>query len=260
MEPESVSPEESEWIDDQLETAAGDLASFLSQAARLLGGACMELGLVLAPFLDQGVLTGLELVRLSSSRVMIVLRVRNGVVRTVLLDLTTALDADTLARTAARLNACLAGLTLNEIRLTLADRLNTDAFRNDEIVARLIGYGPSLFRFAGESLLYVGGAGNMASQPEFRSPETLEWLLRMIEERSDLSTLLEDRRSRSGVHITIGKENSGPLSATSIVTIRYAQGDLSGTLGVMGPTRMKYRRVVGVLQQVAGRFHSRLIA
>jgi heat-inducible transcriptional repressor len=261
MEPEALTSQEEDWIDEQLEANSSDLSSLLDQAARLLAGACHQLGVVLAPSFDKGILTGIEFARLSDSRVLLILRVKDGLVRTVLLDVSSRLDFDTLANTASKLNECLVGLSLEEIRATLAERSKEWAFKSEEIVMRLIALGPSVFHFGEPSALYLGGTTHIVSQPEFQSPDRLKPLFEILEDRSSLSVLLEERRAFGGVHITIGRENpAGPLAATSIVTCTYSRGAMSGALGIIGPTRMSYRRVVGILQHVVRRIDCRLSA
>jgi heat-inducible transcriptional repressor len=122
LEPDPITPEEEDWIEEKLESSARDLSQLLDQAARLLAGACHQLGVVLAPSLDGAILTGVEFARLSEQRVLLVLRVRDGLVRTVLLDVSARLSPEALAETAAHLNECLVGLTLAEIRGSNAAR------------------------------------------------------------------------------------------------------------------------------------------
>jgi len=260
MGPPEIGDEDQAWIDAAL-GESGDMMSVLSEAARLLGAACHQLGIVLAPSLDRAVLTGIEFVRMSSRRILVVLKVRDGFVQTVLLDLNANVEGDALARTALRLNEHLVGLTLEEIRRTIADRSREWSFAREEIVARLVARGPSLFRIAEPSVLYVGGTTHIVNQPEFQSPATLSHLLDMIEERSSLCAYLKERCAGPGVRISIGRENpSGPLASTSVVTLGYARGSLTGALGIIGPMRMPYARVAGVLESVMSRLGSRFDA
>jgi heat-inducible transcriptional repressor len=258
LEPEPLAEADIERIEAALAASAGDLSELLDRAARLIGGACRQLGIVHSPGLGQSVLESIEFIRAGDQRVLVALRVRDGLVKTVLLDVITSLDATTLARTASRLNESLVGLTLDDIQATLVDRAKAWSFADEEIVTRLIALGPGLFHFGDASALYVRGTGEIAAQPEFQSPEKLRELLRLIEERPGLSPLLEARRARPGMNITIGHENpTGPLAVTSIVTLTWTDGPLTGTIGVIGPTRMPYPRIAGMLREVAGRLDRR---
>lgn len=258
MEPGELSEVEGQWIEGQFASAPSDLAGLLDQAARLLAGASHQLGLVLTPSFDQGVLEGIELVRVSPHRVLVLLRVQQGLARTVVLDIASGLDNEWLARTAARLNERLVGLTVGQIRRSLAERVRADDFENDEVVLKLLASGGSWFSGNEDdgATLYVGGTTNIVSQPEFQIPERMLGIMALVEERTALLRLLAQRQSPdassgSGVRITIGHENpAGPLASTSIVTCAYSSGAISGMLGIIGPTRMPYHRIVGILHRV----------
>lgn len=261
LTPNVLNEPEIEWMETALHDTPAELSSLLEQAARLLGGACHQVGMAMAPSIGSSVLTGIEFVRVDDTRVLMLLRLREGAVRTVMLDVSSRLESDALAATAARLNEYLAGLTLNEISATLAERARSWSFRDEEIVTRLIALGPGLVNLGEPSALYVRGTGELAAQPEFQSPERLRDLLHLMEERPGLSAILSDRRARPGIEITIGRENpTGPLTATSIVTFTWSHGATAGTVGVIGPTRMHYPRVLALLSGMARQIDRRLTA
>jgi heat-inducible transcriptional repressor len=91
----------------------------------------------------------------------------------------------------------------------------------------------------------------LADQPEFHSNEQMRTLLDLTERRDVLREALR-RRSQPGVTVTIGAENADPrLSAFTIVTASYRRGSLTGVIGVMGPTRMPYRKVVTLVEHTS---------
>ncbi|HEX7878977.1 MAG TPA: heat-inducible transcriptional repressor HrcA [Candidatus Eisenbacteria bacterium] len=261
LEPTPLDEPELERIESAFEGTPAELSSLLEQAARLLGGACRQVGVALAPEIGHAVLAGIEFTRVAEGRVLMILRLRGNAVRTVLLDVSSRLESEALAATAARLNEYLAGLTLAEISATLVERSRSWPIRDEEIVTRLVALGPGLLNLGEPSALYVRGTGELAAQPEFQSPERLREILALIEERPGLSALLSERRARPGIEITIGRENpSGPLTRASIVTFTWSHGALSGTVGVIGPTRMPYPRVLALLSGIAGGIDRRLSA
>jgi len=261
LEPNVLAEPEIEWIESALGDTPAELSSLLEQAARLLGGACHQVGMAMAPSIGASILAAIEFVRVDDTRVLMLLRLSEGAVRTVMLDVSSRLDSDALAATASRLNEYLAGLSLNEISATLAERAKSWVIRNEEIVTRLIKLGPDLVNLGEPSALYVRGTGELAAQPEFQSPERLRDLLHLMEERPGLSALLSGRRARPGIEITIGRENpTGPLTATSIVTFTWSHGVAAGTVGVIGPTRMHYPRILALLSGMARQIDRRLSA
>ncbi len=91
----------------------------------------------------------------------------------------------------------------------------------------------------------------LAEQPEFASNSRMRDLLRLTEGRDLLKQALADRRAQ-GLSITIGAENPGPaLSEFTLVTASYEAGDLRGVIGVMGPTRMPYDKIIGLVEHTS---------
>jgi heat-inducible transcriptional repressor len=97
----------------------------------------------------------------------------------------------------------------------------------------------------------LGAASVLAEQPEFASGESLRRLIALTETRQHLSELLR-KRSMGGVTITIGNENADPrLDNLTIVTAEYRAGPLGGVIGVIGPTRMPYEKVISLVSHTS---------
>jgi heat-inducible transcriptional repressor len=88
----------------------------------------------------------------------------------------------------------------------------------------------------------------LAEQPEFATGESLRRLIELTETRQQLATLLEVRPGANGMSITIGNEHGDPrLEPFTVVTAEYSAGSLSGVIGVIGPTRMPYEKVIALV-------------
>lgn len=233
--------------------STGPLEQLVRRAMRVLGLITGELGLAIAPRLDEVVLEKIEMVLLASDKVLLVLTLRNGVIRTVYVDVPFAAPTEAIASVTLILNERLAGLTLSEVRATLQDRLR-DVCPDDPESLELI----NIFMQSAEELakpevtggeLVLGQASTLASQPEFAEGARLRGLLELIEQRELLHTVLEGRPREGGPTITIGSEHVQPqLNSFTLVTSEYRLGGLTGILGVMGPTRMPYEKVAAIVQ------------
>ena len=94
----------------------------------------------------------------------------------------------------------------------------------------------------------IGQPSLLADQPEFASGERLRQLIDLTEKRQQLATMLEARPGTNGLSITIGNEHGDPrLGAFTVVTAEYTAGSLSGVIGVIGPTRMPYDKVIALV-------------
>jgi heat-inducible transcriptional repressor len=226
----------------------------LRRAAQVLGVLTQELGVAVAPALDQVTLDRLELVQVSSERLLLVFNLHSGVVRTIFVEVPGLLPQGSVQQVAQILNERLSGLTLQEIRATLPDRLRdasgTEAGR--ELLNIFIAEGDGLFDLSNEeSSVMLGSAQMLAEQPEFASNSRMRDLLRLTEGRDLLKQALESRRQR-GLTITIGGENPDTrLSDFTLVTSSYEAGGLKGVIGVMGPTRMPYDKIIGLVEHTS---------
>ncbi|WP_419166268.1 hypothetical protein [Candidatus Palauibacter sp.] len=188
----------------------------------------------------------------SSEKVLLVFTIESGVVRTVYVDVTTRVPRETLHAVSQALNERLAGSTISEIQTTLRERLGDLRFDSegaDELMNIFVHSGPDIFDWARrERDVHLGSTSALAEQPEFTTSERLRQLLLLTERRELLATVLGDRGGSDGPHVTIGTEHGQPeLEDLTIVTANYSVGSLQGTVGVIGPTRMPYEKVVSIV-------------
>ena len=231
---------------------AGGVEDLVGKAARVLSLLTGELGLAVGPTLATATLERLELVPLSSEKVLLVFTIESGVVRTVYVDVTTRVPRETLQAVSRALNERLAGSAISEIQATLHERLGDLSFDNrgaQELMNIFVHSGPDIFDWARrEREIHLGSAAALTEQPEFTTSQRLRDLLLLTERRELLASVLGDRGGSDGPHVTIGAEHGQPeLDDLTIVTANYVVGSLQGTVGVIGPTRMPYDKVVSIV-------------
>jgi heat-inducible transcriptional repressor len=253
MRPLRLAAAEQRQVRRELEEGQGALERLILRSIQVLGLVTGELGLAIAPRLDEVVLEKLELALVSTEKILLVLTLRSGVVRTVYVDLPGGLPAETLVAVTMILNERLAGLTLSQIRQTLPERLRDVGA--DGATADLL----NIFMQAAEGVLDpMGSAGAdlllgrtsvLAKQPEFASGPRLRSLIELTEQKELLTGLLAAREHKSAPNITIGAEHGEPkLSTLTLITSEYRIGNLRGVLGVIGPTRMPYAKVAAIVE------------
>jgi heat-inducible transcriptional repressor len=226
----------------------------LRRAAQVLGVLTQELGVAVAPALDEMVLERLELVPVSSERLLLVFNLRSGVVRTIFVEVPGRVGAEAVLDVSRILNERLAGHTLLQIRSTLTERLRdvSGAQGGRELLNIFIAEAEEIFDLTDDQgAVVLGSAQMLADQPEFASNVRMRELLRLTEGRDLLKRALASRR-QNGVSITIGAENSDArLSDFTLVTASYEAGALRGVIGVMGPTRMPYDKIIGLVEHTS---------
>jgi heat-inducible transcriptional repressor len=241
------------------EISAGGFAieSILRRAAQSLGVLTQELGIALGPQMEQALLEKLELVRLTSEKLILVLSLRGGAVRTIFIEVSGEIADDALLEVQVVLNERLAGLSLGEIRRSLGSRLRDAATGasgtngSTELLNIFLQEGDALFDMPAQDdaqAVVLGQASLLADKPEFATGERMRRLIEMTETRAELATLLRSRSSATGVSITIGSEHGNSLpGGLTVVTAEYHAGTLSGVIGVIGPTRMSYEKVIALV-------------
>jgi len=255
----NLSREEEDQLRRELDAGgAPTVERLIRRAARALSLVSLELGVGLAPRLEEAVLEKLDLLKVSSHKILLVASIRSGLVRTLYVDFEGEIPEDTLLAITLLLNERLAGLTLREIRQTLPERLRDvrpdDSISAEELLNIFIESGSELFEWPelDESRILLGQASHLASQPEFTSGERLMSLIRLTERRDLLGKALSSRDHHGGLHITIGGENDQEeLSQFTLITSEYRIGGLKGVIGVIGPTRMAYEKVIAIVDSTS---------
>jgi heat-inducible transcriptional repressor len=256
LAPASLPLPEKDDLMERLAAGGSAIENILRCAAQSLGLLTQELGIALGPRMDQTVLERLDLVRLSSERLLLVLGLRGGAMRTIFVEVAGAIADPVLTEVALVLNERLAGLTLREIRASLATRLRDTVPSEDagQLLNIFVQGADSMFDapLATDNDVVLGAASVLAEQPEFASGDSLRRLIALTETRQHLSELLRKRSITGGITITIGNENADPrLDNLTIVTAEYRAGPLGGVIGVIGPTRMPYEKVISLVSHTS---------
>jgi heat-inducible transcriptional repressor len=252
-----LSGEERRRLEAEIQGSGSAIENILRRAAQSLGVLTQELGVALGPRLDRATLRQVELVRVSSDRLLMVLSLSGGAVRTIFVEVPGVIADDALVGVTIVLNERLAGLTLEQVRTSLASRLRDVATTPEaaELLNIFVQEGDQVFgRAAADPLdtVVLGQTSLLADQPEFASGERLRQLIELTETRQQLGTLLGARSAGPGISITIGNEHGDPkLEPFTVVTAEYQVGSLSGVIGVIGPTRMPYDKVIALVEHTS---------
>ncbi|MCC7053646.1 MAG: heat-inducible transcription repressor HrcA [Gemmatimonadaceae bacterium] len=241
-------------LGEEIHGASTAIESILRRAAQSLGVLTQELGVALGPQLDAAILRRVELVRLASDRLLMVLALERGVARSIYIELPIEIADDAIGAVGLVLNERLAGLTLREIRSSLAVRLRDAqaSLTAAELLNIFVEEGEQYFATAARSddaAVVLGQPSLLAEHPEFATGDSMRQLLAFTEAPAHIADVLRRRSPQpAGITITIGNEHGDPmLDRFTIVTAEYHFGSLSGVIGVIGPTRMPYRKVISLV-------------
>jgi heat-inducible transcriptional repressor len=235
---------------EQLSGGGTAIEAILRRAAQVLGVLTQELGVAVVPRLEEARLQRLELIRIASERLLMVLTLEGGVARSIFVEVPGEIAEQALAEVSRVLNERLAGLTLREVRTSVTHRLrDTGAARDTgELLNIFVQEADQIFDVSAplaESPVLLGQTAMLVEQPEFESGDNLRKLLALTDQPEALRDVLRRRSVPAGISITIGAEHSDPnFAGFTVVSAEYHAGSLSGVIGVIGPTRMPYEKVI----------------
>jgi heat-inducible transcriptional repressor len=260
LDPQQLAEVERREIAGSFDAPAGD--GLMHEASRALSEHTHQLGFVLPPRLGRIVLRHLSLVRLTSDRVLVVLVSRSGVAhRRVLRDDAWGDQAE-LERVAALLNERIVGHSLLEMRELFAAESRRLRRRAADQAERAVQIGAQALAIEGEYDLVVATRLALLGQNDAADPELLRELFEAVETKDRLVRLLDQVMDADGVRVSFGFESDGSgLERCAIVTAPYGDpGAPLGLLGVLGPNRMNYGRVIALVEYLSRVVSERLAA
>jgi heat-inducible transcriptional repressor len=236
-------------IRHQFHQVGVDLEQWMRLGASVLARTSESAAVVTSLKTDNCRLRHLDLISLHETLAMLIIVLEGGMVRQQMLALDEALGQDTLEQMANRLNDLCVGASTQRV---MACRRQLGALEQ-EILDVVVEVMQSVDRQVGMHL-YRDGLINILHQPEFTVPESARQVVRLLEDRTTLETLLTEMLEVGGVQVIIGGEGRwNELKECSLVVSPYGvSGSAVGALGVMGPMRMPYSRAISTVRYVAG--------
>lgn len=259
MELGSLSDDERHRIESQLKGSSADasLEHMLNEASQLLSGMSRGAGLVLAAK-SEAPLKHIEFIQLEPAKALAVLVSQSGDVENRIVDLPAGVTTSQLQEASNFLNAHIRGRTLAEARIDIERVKDETRLALDTLSAELVDKGLAIWAGAETGLparLIVRGRANLLENVSAQADiELLKHLFEDLETKEGLIQLLDLAETGSGVRIFIGSENKlFSLSGSSLVVAPYrdAESRVVGALGVIGPTRLNYARVVPMVDYTA---------
>lgn len=244
---------EKAYIKEKLEEGV-ETDDVLRISSALLTKITKQLACVSYPKLETGVLQKIQIVSLSSTRILVVISIKSGLVKTITLELSSAIEDSKIEPVQTLLNERLSGLTFTEIRNTFNERFRDIIDEDDNSIMRL--FFDSVDKIFKDVLkkenIVITGAQNIIKQPEFENPERFQSIIELIEDKDIIVHILEKTGDNKEILISIGSENEDiKLNDYSLITKEYKFGETNGTLGIIGPKRMEYSKIVSIVDYMS---------
>jgi heat-inducible transcriptional repressor len=241
----------------------------MERASRVLSELSDNVGIVISPSLAANQLKHIEFLLLSANRILVVLVTGTNNVHNKIIRIDENLPQDELERTARYLNTEFAGKSLVTIRAEILELMQQEKALYDRLLRNAVLLCDVSLRdeesSAGE--VYIEGASNMLAKPDFADIDRMRELFRTFEEKSRLIKILnecvssEQYAASDDVHVIIGREHPATsLRNCTLITAPYRLGssETAGTIGVVGPMRIEYSRVMAMVNYMARLIERRL--
>jgi heat-inducible transcriptional repressor len=250
-----LSEEERATITAALAASGRSIEDTLTEASSMLSGLSQAAGLVLAPKSD-GPVKHIEFVPLGPGRALVVLVGSDGQVENRVIDIPAGLPPSALQQAGNYLNARLSGRPLGEVRRLVAEEMAADRTQLDSLAAGVVSAGLATWNGEGRggSLIVRGQARLLADVTQIERLAAIQALFERLETQETMLRLLELAETSEGVRIYIGAE-SGLFGASGVSMVvapaRGEGGRIVGAIGVIGPTRINYGRIIPVVDYTA---------
>jgi heat-inducible transcriptional repressor len=246
-------------VEARLRHEVGDaplMDDLLSSTSHVLSEAGKGVGFAIAPPNAEAVFQRIEFVPISGTRILIVVIASGNQVTQKTVDIGETLNPSELVQAANFINSEFAGRTLDDVRTGVIERLKEERSLYDQLLGVALRLASTSFENLDRpTAVYIDGATTLIEevvQASGISASTLKALWRMVEEKQRLVRMLTEYLDGPGLTVVIGAEHSDPeLRPFSLIAATYFDGRSTGTVGIIGPTRMRYSKAISAVDLAA---------
>ena len=239
-------------IKEQMLEKADKMDQLLKQAARVLANSTNYATMVSAPVSAKNRLKFIQLSQVDEEQLIAVIVLEGNIVKNQILKVDEELDSETLLKLNMLLNTTLNGMAIDQITLGLIAKLKEQAGIHSGVISDVLDAVANVIQLEQDMEIYTSGATNILRYPELSDKQSAQEIISAFEEKQQLSELVTQTLSSDskGIQVYIGNETPVQnMKDCSVVTATYELGEgMQGTIGIIGPKRMDYERVMDTLK------------
>jgi len=252
MTPQDLSEKDLETVKCSVETEASD--TILKGATKVIGLISKYLGLAEIPHLYNLIVQKIELIQLSSNRLLVVIALESNIIRTVTLETEFDMHKDNLDEISIYINEKISAKKLGFIKENFSEMIKDFGSSDAPLVRLFIDSVDKIFQLYQEKdRIHIAGTQNLLYLPEFDDLERVRSVIELVENEDVIIHILDSKENQdSDINIMIGKEMQNELLEDySFVSTKYFIGSAIGSIGLIGPKRMNYAKVIPLVQYVS---------
>ena len=248
-----LSDREREEIRSKYPSYNVEVTDLFRETSRILSSSSHYLGVVWAPRMSLAVLQHIEFVKLRKHMVLAILVSTTGLIQNRIIELEEDFSQSELDHLSDYMNGLLTGLTLQQVKEKLLEQMRAEKNAYDRLFNQALKLGEKALSSIDEANVFIEGRTNILNEPEFGDIARMADIFRAFEAKATMVKLLDKCMEPKGVQIAIGSESQiQEMETCSLVTSTYGcHGEVLGALGVIGPRRMNYSRVIPLVDYTA---------
>ncbi len=252
MPAHALKAEDIEKLRSEMELRINELSQLLRQASAVLSRFTKYTSMAISPQLKASTIKAIQVVPIEPGKALVIVVNNADIVRNGLVKISEYIKPEALIKISNILNNKLSGLAIQQVNLHIIKDLERETGVPGEILMPILDGAADCIEQIDNQEVYVEGTTNILNYPEFRDVMKAREFMNMIDEKTSISRALLDNVDPDGISVRIGTENDlSCIKDCSIITINYNIADtLSGTIGIIGPTRMEYPKVISSLRYV----------
>jgi heat-inducible transcriptional repressor len=243
---------EIENINKSMEIKINELSQLIKQASIAMSKITKYTSMAITPPMKKSILKAVQVVPIEPGKALIIVVTSAGVVRNEMIKISDSISPDFLIKVSNIFNEKLSNLTIEQINLPLIREMEMEIGATKEILLPILNGVADCINKIDDSEVYLDGTTNIFNYPEFRDIAKAQEFLHVLDEKDILQKLLTVCGDSKSINIQIGAENDMiEIRDCSLVTTSYSLGNLIiGTIGIIGPTRMEYPRVISSMNYI----------
>lgn len=253
MRVRKLSEAEERRIRQEYASRAVELESIIRTTARLLSQLSQQASIVVGPVRSKTIFRAIQLLPLDEAKVLAVIITDAGLVEHRIMEAPQNLKESDFVRISNIITARLRGMALSDLSTAILDSVEDEIGGADRFVREILERTVESLSSSPSERVWADGIKNIFGQPEFRDVERAMPVLKLLETEEQMLGILGNASDDEGVSVVIGTENpSSDLWSCSVITASYGIGDRTiGKIGIIGPTRIDYARVISLVETVA---------
>jgi heat-inducible transcriptional repressor len=254
MKANGLSDEDMNNIRNAFQKRVNELEELVEQTTKLISSVTQYTSVAIGPQILKSTIKHIQLIGIEGQKALLITVTSTGAVEHQITTIPENITEDDLNRLSNMLNHKLSGRTVGDITPRLIGEIKKEIIGYNSLLDMVINLlMNNLLNNENSPKVFLGGAANIFNLPEFKDMERAKNFLLLMEDKEILYEILSDALSQEGLVISIGSENRHQeIRDYSLITATYKlNGKMIGRIGVMGPTRMEYARVVSVLEHVS---------